>query len=115
MAVATIDEYIGELETPNTEIAEALKAHLDVALPEAVGQMWHGHPVWMKGKTPIAGFKAYPNYVTLMLWRGQAIDDPTNTLEPTGSAEMASLKIADTNGFTGAALDEWLRQLNELS
>lgn len=114
MPVATIDEYISRLDVPNREIAAALRAHIDVALPEAEGRMWHGHPVWLKGKTPVAGFKAYPTQVTFMLWRGREIADPTGTLAPSGSGQMSTLKIADTDGFDGSDLDGWLRQADAL-
>jgi hypothetical protein len=64
---------------------------------------------------PVAGFKAFPNYVTFMLWRGQSVNDDTDSLAPSGSADMATLKIADTDGFDGEALDDWLRQARELA
>jgi hypothetical protein len=113
--MTTIDEYIAGLDAPNDVIAEALRAHLDTGLPEADSKVWHGHPVWMIGNQPVAGFKAYPNYVTFMLWRGQSVNDDTETLQASGSAEMATLKIADTDGFDGEALDDWLRQARELA
>lgn len=113
--MSTIDEYIATLDAPNDVIAEALKAHLDTGLPEAVGRLWRGHPVWMIGKHPVAGFKAYPTHVTFMLWRGQSVNDDTETLEASGSADMATLKIANTDGFDGEVLDDWLRQARELA
>ena len=113
--MTAIDEYIAGLDAPNDVIAEALRAHLDSGLPEADSKVWHGHPVWMIGNDPVAGFKAFPNYVTFMLWRGQSVNDDTETLKPSGSADMATLKIADTDGFDGAALDDWLRQARELA
>jgi hypothetical protein len=113
--MTTIDEYIAGLTAPNDVIAKALRVHLDTGLPEAVSKVWHGHPVWMIADQPIAGFKAYPNYVTFMLWRGQSVNDDTETLKPSGSADMATLKIADTDGFDGEALDDWLRQARELA
>ena len=76
MAASAISDYIAGLDETLGAVSAALTAHLDTGLPGTVGQLWHGHPVWMRDKTPIAGFKAYPNYVTFMLWRGQAIDDP---------------------------------------
>lgn len=112
--MATIEEYIATLGSPNNAIAAALRSHLDTGLPDAVGQLWHGHPVWMMDKTPIAGFKAYPKYVTFMLWRGQSINDDTEALAPSGSGDMATLKISDTESFDGEALDDWLRQAREL-
>ena len=113
--MATIEEYIAGLEPPNDVIAEALRAHIDTGLPEADSKVWHGHPVWMINDQPVAGFKAYPSSVTFMLWRGQSVNDDTETLQASGSADMATLKIADTDGFDGEALDDWLRQARELA
>ena len=113
--MAAIDEYIAGLDAPNNIIAAALRAHLDTGLPDAAGQLWHGHPVWMIDKTPIAGFKAFPKYVTFMLWRGQSINDDTGTLAPSGSGDMATLKIADLDHLDREAIDDWLRQAWELA
>jgi len=114
MAASAISDYIAGLDETLGAVSAALTAHLDTGLPGTVGQLWHGHPVWMNDKTPVAGFKAYPKYVTFMLWRGQAIDDPSGTLSPSGSAEMATLKISTEDGFEGAVLDDWLAKVSAL-
>lgn len=87
--MSTIAEYSAGLEVPFAEIARSLTAQLDAALPDATGQVWHGHPVWMRGKEPIAGFKAYPRWVTFMIW-GE-VDDPSGTLEQ--GPRMATVKL----------------------
>lgn len=110
--MTTIDEYIAELDEPLGAIAASLKAHLDTGLPETNGKVWHDHPVWLSGKEPVAGFKAYANYVTFMLWRGQDIDE---ALAPTGSGRMGTLKITNTDGFDGLDLDTWISKAAELA
>ncbi|MET0989355.1 MAG: hypothetical protein ABWY54_01780, partial [Glaciihabitans sp.] len=64
----SIDEYIAELAEPLAAVAVTLRDHIDSSLSETEGRIWHGHPVWMIGSKPVAGFKAYPRYVTFMLW-----------------------------------------------
>ena len=106
-ATATIDDYIAGLEEPLASVARTLRDHLDANLAGTEGHIWHGHPVWMTGKNPVAGFKAYPKYVTLMLWRGQ---DITDDLAPAGSDRMATLKIANAAELHGPTLRQWLNQ-----
>jgi len=114
MAAQTIDEYIAGLNEPLASVAITLREHIDAALPHATGRMWHGHPVWLDEATPIAGFKAYPSYVTFMLWRGQEIDDDSGTLSPAGSATMATLKVDNPAKLMGPRLTAWLKSAGEL-
>lgn len=114
MAASTIDEYIDGLDETMGSVSRSLQAHLDAGLPGTTGLMWHGHPVWMREKTPIAGFKAYPKYVTLMFWRGQSIADESGTLSASGSSEMANVKILSEADIDDTVLDDWLRRLSEL-
>lgn len=60
--------------------------------------------------TPIAGYKAYSSHVTLMLWRGADIDDPTGRLQRSGPPGMASVKLRGVDDVDEAALRSWLRQ-----
>lgn len=114
MPAATITEYIDSLSDPLNSVARTLRDHLDAALPTATGQIWHGHPVWMVDSTPIAGFKTYQDYITFMLWRGQAIDS-AGALTATGAGEMATLKVARAAEVHGPALRTWLTQANNLA
>jgi hypothetical protein len=113
MAAATIEEYITGLDEPLTAVAVTLKEHLDATLSGSTGQMWHGHPVWMSDGNPIAGFKAYPDYVTFMLWRGQEIDT-AGTLSPAGSGSMSTLKVSKAAELHGPDLRRWLSQAANL-
>jgi hypothetical protein len=110
-ATATVDDYIESLDEPLSSVARTLRDHMDANLAGAQGQIWHGHPVWLSGKTPLAGFKAYPKYVTLLLWRGQDISEE---LAPAGSDRMATLKISNPAELHGPTLRHWLNEASKL-
>lgn len=114
MAETTIDGYIAGLNEQLAAVAVTLRDHINSSLTSTGGRMWHGHPVWMIGSKPVAGFKAYPNYVTFMLWRGQDIDDDTRSLQPTGKGSMATIKVAHAAEVHGPALRHWLERASEL-
>lgn len=105
-----VDDYLATLPDTLRSTAEALRAVIDAGLPDAVARVWHGHPVWLDGKTPVAGLKAYTRYVTFLLWRGQEVDDPTGRLNP-GSGDMASVRLTSPAEIDTAAFTNWLKQL----
>lgn len=105
----TIDEYLAGLPADQAAIAAVLRAHLDAGLPDADGRMWHGHPVWMRGDDPVAGFKAFPRWVTLLLWHGAEVTGSTDALTASADGSRWSLKITDH--VDEAALDGWIGQL----
>ena len=110
-ATATVDDYIEGLDEPLASVARTIRDHLDANLAGTQGHIWHGHPVWLAGKTPVAGFKAYPKHVTFMLWRGQDISE---SLTPTGSDRMATLKISNPAELHGPTLRNWLHEASKL-
>jgi hypothetical protein len=114
MAETTIDGYISGLDEQLRAVAITLRDHIDSSLTSTGGRIWHGHPVWMIGSKPVAGFKAYPAYVTFMLWRGQEIDDDTGSLQPSGKGSMATLKVSHAAEVHGPALRHWLERASEL-
>jgi hypothetical protein len=62
--------------------------------------MWHGHPVWgTPGKQPICLLKANRSYITVGLWRGQDITDPSRRLKA-GARRMAPVKLTSTKTST---------------
>lgn len=106
----SIDGYIAELDEPLAAVAITLREHIDRSLPATEGRIWHGHPVWMMGSTPVAGFKAHPNHITFMLWRGQEITDETGSLRPSGAGGMAVVKVSHAAQVHGPALRHWLER-----
>ncbi|WP_255455387.1 DUF1801 domain-containing protein [Cryobacterium frigoriphilum] len=95
-------------------MAGTLRAKFDEGLPGMEAKLWHGHPVWLQDGVPVAGFKAYANFVTLLLWRGQRITDASGKLDASGSAEMGSVKLREADDVDAPLFDDWLRQLREL-
>lgn len=111
----TVDEYIAAIAQPLGSVAETLRTKFDEGLPGTQAQLWHGHPVWLTDGVPVAGFKAYAKFVTVLLWRGQRIVDATGKLDASGSAEMGSVKLRDADDVDAPLFDDWLRQLRELN
>jgi hypothetical protein len=112
--MTTIDEYIAALEEPLASIAKSLRSSLDKGLPELTAAVWHGHPVWMRDRTPIAGFKAYPRYVTVMLWRGGEIVDPTGQLMPAGTGQMTAIRYRSVGEIDHTQVVSWLMDVAAL-
>ncbi|MGG7463124.1 MULTISPECIES: DUF1801 domain-containing protein [unclassified Plantibacter] len=110
MAATTIAEYNLTVAEPLQEVAKTLAAVLETALGDIEGTVWHGHPVWLDDKTPIAGFKAYANYITFMIWRGQDLLDAQGELEPAGSQRMGTLKVESVEQIDEAKLAVLLRE-----
>lgn len=110
--MSAIDDYIAGRSDATRPVCEALTALLDENLERAEGVVWHGHPVWMIGKTPVAGFKAATAFVSLLVWRGQDIDAPG--LTPAGASRMATLKIASAGEIDAERFGAWLRAAEAL-
>jgi hypothetical protein len=107
----SIDEYIAALPDDQAAVATALRTRIDAGLPDAEGRMWHGHPVWLRGNDPVAGFKAFPRWVTLLLWHGTEVTEQTGPLTASGDGTRWSLKIAGPDDLDEPAVDGWLAQL----
>ncbi|MGI5492385.1 DUF1801 domain-containing protein [Microtetraspora malaysiensis] len=113
---ATVHEYIASLPESHREIGAKLLPVIEEVLP-GVGAVWHGHPVWSlgpaPGKQPVAFVKAYANYLTFGLWRGQEIDDSSGRLEPAARA-MAAVKLRSVDEIDAELFADWLRQGRDL-
>ena len=107
--IATVDAYVESLAEPLAGIARTMRTIIDAGLPQAEGKMWHGSPVWIIDKTPVALIKAYPAYVTFALFRGQILIDSSGRLEK-GSGEMASVKLRAAGEIDAPLFADWLRQ-----
>lgn len=112
--ILTIDDYNATLSDDLTPIGEQLTRIIDEALPEAEGVIWHGHPVWMSGKTPIAAYKAHATHVTFMIWTGQLLTDRSGRLQAAGSSTMANLKVRTADDIDETLFANWLHQAQRL-
>lgn len=71
-------------------------------------RIYHTHPVWLTAGRPVAGFKAYPHYVTFMIWNAAPMTDTSGVL--VAGTRMSSVKIAAQHDLDPAAISNWLAQ-----
>lgn len=102
--MTSIHEYNDGLDDALGTVAETLQQHIDDGL-DANGKVWQGHPVWFIGKEPIIGYKAFPRWVTFMIWN-PAIDDPSGELTP--GNRMSTIKYESADQIDTNALDTWI-------
>lgn len=106
--MTSIHEYNDGLDDALGTIAETLQQHIDDGLPGAEGRVWQGHPVWLKGKDPIIGYKAFPRWVTFMIWNPE-VSDPTGEL--TAGNRMSTVKYESADQIDTNALDTWIAEV----
>jgi hypothetical protein len=103
----TVDEYIEALPEPLREAAAEARGVIDGELGDGV--IWHGHPVWMIGTTPVALLKAYTSYVTFGLFQGQLVADTSGRLVP-AARQMASVRLRSAAEVDEALFAGWIRE-----
>jgi hypothetical protein len=106
-----VPEYNAALEPALRGVADRLAELLDAGLPDREATLWHAQPVWMHGKHPVAGYKAFPRYVTLMLWVGPGFHDPAGVLQPAGNQNVVTVKYERAEDIHEDLLGGWLAQL----
>lgn len=105
--MATVDEYVNGLPDEQQAVARRLVGLIDAALPDVPAVVWHGHPVWKDGATPVAGFKAFPRWVSLLIWDGAAAADTSGTLG-SSAAGMGTARIASPDELDDTVVSGWL-------
>lgn len=113
----TTAQYLAGLDEPLKTIGEQASAVIAAALPGVDGAVWHGHPTWSlgdaPGRNPVCLLKAYSNYVTFALWRGQSVSDASGRLEA-GAREMAHVKLRSVTDIDAELFTSWLHQARDL-
>jgi hypothetical protein len=110
---ATVDEYIGALPAPLSDVAADARAVIDTNLEGADSAIKWAHPTWSLGKKPVCYLKAASRHVTFGFWHGASIDDPSGRLETSGEV-MAHVKLRDPNDVDEQLFANWLRQAREI-
>lgn len=110
----TITEYNAAIAGPLQEVAERLTALIDAgaAGKPLDGKLWQAQPVWMQDKTPVIGFKAFPRWVTLMIWNrdgSPAVADDSGTLE--AGPRMSIRKFSSAADLDDDLIAGWIGQL----
>lgn len=113
----SVQEYMEAVPAQLRDVAEKAAAVVAAALPGLDAALWHGQPTWSRGgapgRDPLCFVKAYPNHVTLGLWRGQDVDDPSGRLEP-NSRRMASVKLRTLDDIDPDLFAGWLARAAKL-
>jgi hypothetical protein len=103
----TVDDYIAGISEPLTAVAEALRAAVRDAAPDAKESVKWGQPVY-ESDGPFAALKAYPRWITLTFWRGAALPDPAGILEGDGE-RMKHARFTSVQEVRAAPIAELVR------
>jgi len=101
-----IDEYNRRLTPADREIADLLAQQIERGLPDAVGKVWHAHPVWFLDGNPIVGYSRLKDAVRMMFWSGQSFAG--EGLTASGSFQAAEARMLDVSDVDPTAIAGWL-------
>ncbi|MFB7251107.1 DUF1801 domain-containing protein [Microbacterium sp. NPDC056234] len=101
-----IDDFHARHPASDRAIFVALAEVIERGLPEAVGRIWHAHPVWFLDGNPIVGYNRLKDAVRLMFWSGRSFDEPG--LTPTGTFQAGEVRYTDVEQVDVDDLVRWL-------
>ena len=107
-----IEAYHAALPDAARAVCDLLAREIQAALPDAVGKVWHRHPVWFLDGNPVAGYSLLKGGVRLLFWSGQSFDEPG--LHPEGSFKAAEARYAQAAQVDVAALRRWLGKARDI-
>ena len=103
-----ISKYHAALSESNRQVCQQLMAAIEQHLPQAIGKVWHGSPVWFIDENPIVGYSKLKNCVQLLFWSGQSFDEAG--LIPVGKRKAAEARYTDAAEIDPLALAVWLNK-----
>jgi len=107
-----IEAYHAALPDAARAVCGLLAREIVAALPDAVGKVWHRHPVWFLDGNPVAGYSLLKGGVRLLFWSGQSFDEPG--LHPEGSFKAAEARYTEAAQVDVAALRRWLGKARDI-
>ena len=107
-----IEAYHAALPDAARAVCDLLAREIQAALPDAVGKVWHRHPVWFLDGNPVAGYSLLKGGVRLRFWSGQSFDEPG--LHPEGSFKAAEARYTEAAQVDVAALRRWLGKARDI-
>ena len=107
-----IEAYHAALPDAARAVCDLLAREIQAALPDAVGKVWHRHPVWFLDGNPVAGYSLLKGGVRLLFWSGQSFDEPG--LHPEGSFKAAEARYTEAAQVDIAALRRWLGKARDI-
>ncbi len=107
-----IQAYNNRQTATDREICDRLARIINSELPEAVGRIWHAHPVWFLDDNPVAGYSKLKSCIRLLFWSGQSFGE--EKLKPEGSFKAAEIRFTDAGQIDPAGLSRWLKKAREI-
>ena len=107
-----LEAYHAALPDAARAVCDLLAREIQAALPDAVGKVWHRHPVWFLDGNPVAGYSLLKGGVRLLFWSGQSFDEPG--LHPEGSFKAAEARYAQAAQVDVEALRRWLGKARDI-
>ncbi len=107
-----IERYHEGLAPEDRAICDRLAAAIEGGLPDAVGKVWHAHPVWFLEGNPIVGYSKLKGCVRLLFWSGRSFEEPD--LKPEGTFQAAGARYTSADQVDEAALARWLGKAAEI-
>ncbi|MEL6465980.1 MAG: DUF1801 domain-containing protein [Pseudomonadota bacterium] len=112
MGATSIEAFHVALAPEDREICDALRRAINTGLPDALGKIWHAHPVWFLEGNPIVGYSRLKTCVRLMFWSGQSFETPG--LAPSGTFKAGELRLCTMNEVQAAPLAAWLSEARDI-
>lgn len=92
----TVLQYEKKLPANYATICKKLRSLIKSSVPKATSKVWHGHPVWFLGDSPIVGYNITAKKgISLLFWNGQAFKN--SALTPVGKFKAAQILFQDIN------------------
>lgn len=107
-----IVQYHAGLSAQDKLICEQLMVAIEQNIPQAIGKVWHGGPVWFIDDNPIVGYSKQKNHVQLLFWSGQSFDE--TSLTPVGKHKAAEMTYTDASQINTAQLSAWLKKSEQI-
>jgi hypothetical protein len=107
-----IESYHQGLAPEDRAICEVLRGEIEAVLPEAVGRIWHRHPVWFISANPVVGYSRLKAALRLLFWSGQSFATPG--LTPEGKFKAAEARYTAASQIDRARLRDWLAEARDV-
>lgn len=108
-----IEDYNNSQLPIDQEICQTLSQKISALLWDAIGKIWHKHPVWFLNGNPIVGYSKQKRGVRLMFWSGSSFED--NALNVRGPKfKDASIFYNSVQEINIKQLENWLNKAKHI-
>lgn len=108
-----IKAYNEKLDPSEKEVCDLLANTIDRELENAIGKVWHGHPVWFIEDNPVAGYSKQKQGIRLMFWSGADFEEEKLIVRG-DKFKDASILYQHLNEVVPSDLQRWLKKSIEI-